>query len=303
MLNKRTRISLGRTGALLGALALFIPGCGDSSAGITEATGSSNTDPAATSDASSDATTSTTGSATTGASATTGTDDPTTGTTGTGPDPNIECDPGKQDCPDGEKCTPYVKEENACCVDATHCVPDTGAKQFGDDCIRMNDTDDCAQGLFCHGPTSGSEGDGVCVVLCDVDDPATCDGTCYGWNDGALPLCDVECDPLVQDCPNKHGCYPILSAGIFVCIVEGYDESGGNDGDACEVVQGCKPGLACQAADVLEGCEGTDCCTPVCDITDDPDTCPAEMEQCVSVWPEDNIPPNYADVGFCVIPE
>ncbi|MCA9716602.1 MAG: hypothetical protein H6713_14225 [Myxococcales bacterium] len=302
MLNRWTESRFLTAGALLTALALA-PGCGDSSnqmsASDSAATQSSTDSASGTQSASS--TGATTSAGATSDAATTGTDDPTS-TTGTGPNPNIDCDPGKQDCPDGEKCTPYVKEENACCVDATHCVPDSGAKQFGDDCVRMNDTDDCAKGLFCHGPTSGSEGDGVCVVLCDVDNPATCDGTCYGWNDGALPLCDVECDPLVQDCPNKHGCYPILSAGIFVCIVEGYDEAGGNDGDPCEVVQGCKPGLACESSDVLVGCPGTDCCTPICDITD-PDPCAEAMEQCVSVWPADDIPPQYANVGYCVVPE
>ncbi|MCA9638685.1 MAG: hypothetical protein KC420_21795, partial [Myxococcales bacterium] len=74
------------------------------------------------------------------ASASTGSSSGDATTTGD-PGTDNECDPSKQDCPEGEKCTPYVKEGMGCCVNATHCVPDEGDKQFGDLCTRMNGTD------------------------------------------------------------------------------------------------------------------------------------------------------------------
>ena len=65
------------------------------------------------------------------------------------------CDPAQQDCPDGEKCTGYVVEAGACCVDANKCVPVIGENQLGDPCERGADNDDCAVGLFCMTKTSG----------------------------------------------------------------------------------------------------------------------------------------------------
>ncbi|MCB9701483.1 MAG: hypothetical protein H6711_06310 [Myxococcales bacterium] len=302
---------LTRAGAISLALGLLVgcsggegDGSGSASASASASEGSTSEETGASTSAGGSTTTA--GSATTtDASASAGSTGSSSGDATTTGDPGTdnECDPSKQDCPEGEKCTPYVKEGMGCCVNATHCVPDEGDKQFGDLCTRMNGTDDCDVGLFCHTKTSGGEGEGVCIVLCDPEDPNTCEGVCYAWNDGALPLCDVECDPLIQDCvAPKHGCYPILSEGKFVCIVNGYGDGLGKDGDACEVVQGCEPGLVCESGTVQEGCDSDSCCTPVCDLTGDPNQCQEATEECVSPWAEGEAPVGYENVGFCVIP-
>ena len=41
------------------------------------------------------------------------------------------CNPGLQDCPEGEKCTAYVTTPGYCCVDANKCVPIIGDGQLG----------------------------------------------------------------------------------------------------------------------------------------------------------------------------
>ena len=176
-----------------------------------------------------------------------------------------QCDPGLQDCPNpDEKCTGFVTMPGDCCVDANHCVPTMGDKTFGENCTRVEGNDDCAPGLFCMTKTSGSTGDGICLEYCVVDDPDSCEngGSCLAFNDGALPLCEQECDPLLQDCQGNQGCYPAFDR--FICAVPFLDQ-GGSDGDPCQTIQSCKPGLACVNADALDGCAGNACCTPSCD--------------------------------------
>jgi hypothetical protein len=65
-------------------------------------------------------------------------------------------------------------------------------------------------------------------------------------------------------------------------------------------VQSCKPGLGCTAADVLDGCTASRCCTPYCDLSES-DPCIAP-EQCVPYYEEGTAPPNYENVGLCAIP-
>jgi hypothetical protein len=214
------------------------------------------------------------------------------------------CDPAEQDCPEGEKCTGVVIEQGACCVDANQCVPIVGDKQVGDPCVRTQDNDDCAEGLFCMTKTSGSTGDGVCLALCDAADQDCAedglpDATCVSFNDGTLPLCQDDCDPLVQDCDPTLGCYGVGTQG-FVCSLPGFEDGLGNDGDMCFTIQSCKPGLQCTASEALDGCAAARCCTPFCDLAEaDPCTAP---EACVAYFEAGTAPPGYENVGLCVIP-
>ncbi len=246
-----------------------------------------------------------------------GDEDPTTTTTGDGdgdpsgtfvqlPDGGAvnSCDPGLQDCPDGEKCTGYVVQPGYCCVDANKCVPVIGDAQLGDPCTRETDNDDCAAGLFCMTKTSGSTGEGVCLAFCDVAtqdcaDDGLPDAQCVAFNDGTLPLCQDDCDPVTQDCNEPLGCYGVGTQG-FVCALPGFEDGLGNDGDECFTVQSCKPGLGCTASEVLDGCTASRCCTPYCDLTE-PDPCTAP-EQCVPYYEDGMAPPNYENVGLCAIP-
>lgn len=217
----------------------------------------------------------------------------------TPPDGGIEgqCDPGAQDCPKGEKCTAYVSTPGGATVDANKCVPDMGDKQFGEMCERMTDNDDCDVGLFCMTDISGNTGPGFCLEFCEVDDPlGSCEngGTCIGFNDGTLPLCQNECDPLIQDCPSGQGCYAALDT--FVCAGTANDP--GSDGDECLVIQGCNPGLVCISGPA--GCTDR-CCTPICDLNGDGTECVDPSESCVPA--SENPKPGLENVGFCVVPE
>ena len=214
------------------------------------------------------------------------------------------CDPAEQDCPEGDKCTGYVVQQGYCCVDANKCVPVIGNQQLGDPCVRTEDNDDCDEGLFCMTVTSGSTGDGVCLAFCNVGEQDCAedglpDANCIAFNDGALPICQDSCDPLLQDCDGELGCYGVGNQG-FVCSVPGFEDGLGNDGDMCFTIQSCKPGLGCTAAEVLSDCGATRCCSPYCDLSA-PDPC-TEPEQCVPYYEEGTAPPNYENVGLCAVP-
>jgi hypothetical protein len=214
------------------------------------------------------------------------------------------CDPAVQDCPDGDKCTAYVVEQGSCCVDANKCVPVMGDGQIGDPCVRMEDNDDCAEGLFCMTVTSGSTGDGVCLAFCNVGtqdcaDDGLPDASCIAFNDGTLPLCQDSCDPLAQDCSGSLGCYGVGDQG-FVCSIPGFEDGLGNDGDMCYTIQSCKPGLGCTDASVLSDCAASRCCSPYCDLNE-ADTC-AAPEECIPYYEQGTAPPGYETVGLCAVP-
>lgn len=213
--------------------------------------------------------------------------------------PTQECDPGAQDCPADQKCTPFAREPG-CCVDSTHCVADAGDKLEGEPCTRERDSDDCAKGLFCLTATSGGSGDGTCVGLCDplAADPCGA-GACVQFNDGVLPLCRPPCDPLAPDCPEGQACYGVLTEQAFVCLGGSYPEDGGDIGDPCDTVSGCRAGLLCAPQPELAACAADLCCTPVCPIG--ATTCPPPLS-CEQAFDPDDFPA-YASVGYCRVPE
>lgn len=101
------------------------------------------------------------------------------------------CDPGKQNCP-GEhlKCTPYVRDNPDPFVDAAHCVEIIGTNGLDEPCVRMDHNDDCDRGFFCMTESSGTEGNGTCIQLCDVSSDMCPQGMqCESHNDGILPFC------------------------------------------------------------------------------------------------------------------
>jgi hypothetical protein len=209
-----------------------------------------------------------------------------------------QCDPGTQDCPEGQKCTSYVSTVGGSTVDATKCVEIMGDKQFGEQCTRIEGNDDCAPGYFCMTDVSGNTGEGICFEYCSVDE-GVCDngGECFGFNDGALPLCEVLCDPLASLCPADQGCYRAFDN--FVCARPGYPEDGGEDGDPCFTIQGCRDGLVCEAG--TADCSGEACCSPVCEVSVGEGQCTHPSEQCLAAL--ENPTPALIDVGVCAVPQ
>jgi hypothetical protein len=155
--------------------------------------------------------------------------------------------------------------------------------------------------------TSGDTGDGVCRAFCDINNPNSCDNAglfdadCIAHNNGILPLCEDRCHPLQMDCEGMLGCYAIGDQG-FACVLPGYEEGQGNDGDGCYMIQSCKPGLICAAGDGQIGCMADACCTPFCDASGDGSECVAIGEECVPYYEIGMAPMGFEDVGICYTP-
>ncbi|MCH9680035.1 MAG: hypothetical protein K0V04_01275 [Deltaproteobacteria bacterium] len=208
-----------------------------------------------------------------------------------------QCDPFEQDCPKGEKCTSYVVEPGGATVDATHCVEVIGDDLWGEPCERFEDNDTCAAGFFCMTDVSGNTGIGSCLEYCSPGTPCEFGGECFAFNDGALPVCEITCDPILQDCPQGQGCYAAFDN--FVCAMPGAPNGQGADGDPCFTIQSCNPGLICRGG--TAGCLMDTCCTPICELSGPPDQCVDASESCVVAL--DDPPPGLTDVGYCGIPE
>ena len=234
----------------------------------------------------------------------------------TGPDPtgfilepdggiSGQCDPKLQDCPEGEKCS-AVSDAPGEPWGVNKCVMKNGSDQVGDPCDitdgKYTGIDNCDVGLICL--LTDEEGlGGACVEFCDGNDqcPDTPGAKCVVYNEGALPICLNECDPLVQDCPEGQACYN--SAGDnFVCFKESAMSGQGAPGDECAYINQCQKGSFCAAAMALVGCETPSCCTPYCSVSEG--NTPCQMgEECQAFFVEGMAPPGYEDVGVCVVPE
>jgi len=214
-----------------------------------------------------------------------------------------QCDPTTQDCPDGEKCTAVSETEGEPWA-INVCVTITGTGQVGDPCDidggKYTGVDNCDLGFICL--LSDEEGfGGTCTEFCDSNMGCPKSGNdCEVYNDGSLPICLGTCDPLVQDCPEGQGCYRGGSGDQFVCFKVTGESA---HGEECGYINQCLAGYNCSGAGAVEGCppEAAGCCSSFCDLSDpEPDAVCVGTEQCVQFL--DPAPPQYMDVGVCVIP-
>lgn len=244
---------------------------------------------------------------------TTGTSDP--GGTGTGdtgavflmpPDGGVagQCDPTIQDCPPEQKCS-AVSDQPGDPWGINTCVPATGDSQVGDPCEIENGKytglDNCDVGLICLLTDDEGKG-GACVEFCDVNSSCPKTGAkCVVYNDGSLPICLTDCDPLVQDCPEGQACYN--SGGEnFVCFKESAMPGEGGPGASCTYINQCQQGSFCGAAASVANCGAeSGCCTPYCPVSEGAAPC-QEGEECVAFFAEGSAPPGLEDVGVCAIP-
>lgn len=217
-----------------------------------------------------------------------------------------ECDVWAQDCPVGEKCSPWINDGGSA-WNSLHCVPiDDSAGQPGDECTAQggggSGIDSCGIDSMCW--NVDEEGNGTCVAFClgSEENPSCADteSTCVIANDGVLNVCLPICDPLIQDCGDGQACYPIGDA--FAC---GPDVSGelGLFGDACEAINVCDAGMFCAAPQLVPGCEGAGCCTSFCDLEEVGAACPGAGQECVGWFDEGQAPPGADMLGACIIPE
>ena len=306
---------------LIGAV-LALAGCGDDKPAMT---GTTNTNPTATatdgasSTGSPDTTTTTTTTAGTD-SATEAVTGGTAGATGTScsflgcegsttnTGPMNECDIWAQDCPEGQKCMPWANDGGGS-WNATKCSPvsDNPGKE-GDACTvegsAVSGIDSCDIGLLCWYFNENNEG--TCIDMCtgsqenpQCDDGQVCDIT----NDGVLILCLIECDPLIQSCPEGQICFFSSAASTFICDFDASGEMGAY-GDPCAFINVCDYGLFCAVQDAVPGCDNPDgCCSPYCNLME-PNNCPgaAQGQQCVPWYEMGQAPPGQENIGACAVP-
>ncbi len=215
-----------------------------------------------------------------------------------------ECDVWTQNCPEGQKCVPYISDGGGA-WDALKCVEVTGVDKPGDACIATdvaNGLDSCIKGAMCWGVKM--DGTGVCVGLCSGSYEApVCDppGACSFGR--VFNLCFPTCDPLLQDCGGPaDACYPIDDG--FTCVPDGSGAEG-QANDPCEFINVCDPGLMCgDPAFVGMGCPpgSQGCCTPFCPFPDG--ACPNPDQQCIQYFDPMQIPENdpLLGIGVCGVP-
>ncbi len=215
----------------------------------------------------------------------------------------VECSVFEQDCPEGEKCSPWANDGGNA-WNATRCVPvarDPAAA--GEPCTAegsgVSGIDSCERGSMCWNLDSNLEG--TCYAHCtgSPQAPVCEDATqaCLIGGDDVLTLCYPRCNPLTQDeCAPGQACYPLYES--LHCAPDASGE-GGAPLSECEFINACDPGTACVDPALSEACspDAAGCCLPWCDLS--APACPGEMV-CMPWFEEGEPPPGSETVGLCV---
>ncbi|MBX7082068.1 MAG: hypothetical protein K1X88_22870 [Nannocystaceae bacterium] len=214
----------------------------------------------------------------------------------------VQCSTFEQDCPDGEKCTPWANDGGSS-WNATHCTPvDPAPVAIGQACMvegnGVSGVDNCGVGAMCW-DVDNQTNMGVCVELCSCSELTpvceTDNTACLITNDGVLALCLPVCNPLDPGaCADGDGCFPVDD--LFHCApVAG----GGAPGDECQYINACDPGTFCAAAGSVPGCGGVGCCSSFCDLAQPANGCLAGQD-CLPWYAEGQEPDAcLGSVGAC----
>lgn len=217
----------------------------------------------------------------------------------TGSGPAINCNTYTQDCPRGEKCSPWAHDGGTAWT-GTRCTPVVDEPdQPGDPCTvdgsAVSGFDSCDLGSMCFGVDATTK-TGTCTPHCTgSENNPQCDPgrVCTARGDSVLALCVPACDPLLESCAQGQGCYPIDSE--FVCAPDASGDGGGPF-EPCEFINGCDPGTMCISGESAAACEAASCCIPFCNV-ETPD-CPGTMI-CWPWYEPGTRPPGGADIGYC----
>lgn len=212
------------------------------------------------------------------------------------------CNLFDQNCPDGQKCMPWANDGSNS-WNALKCTPIAPNPDGIDEACTaersaVSGIDSCELGAMCWNVDPKTLA-GACIPFCIGDDSnATCedaDRTCSISGASVLSLCLPNCDPLMPDCPDAQGCYPLNQN--FTCAPDATGGAGGGYQDECEFLNSCQAGLSCIDGTAVPGCDaGGGCCTPYCDTTA-PD-CPDGAE-CQPYFNPGAAPKGVETVGFC----
>jgi hypothetical protein len=221
---------------------------------------------------------------------------------------SIECDIWIDDCPRGQKCMPWANDGGSS-WNATKCSPlADDPKGIGEPCsipeYEPGGVDDCGPHSMCWNVDPETLM-GECFAFCTgseanptCDDPCT---TCRLTSEGVLILCLPICDPLLQDCDEGQGCYPVNDT--FTCAPDAGGEMGAL-GDPCEFINVCDPGLFCASSETLPDCEAASCCTPFCDAAGEDPCAGVPGVECIPWFDEgEDLPCGSGVVGGCLMPE
>lgn len=278
-------------------------------ASTTDSTTSESSTAMSTESSSDDGSTTAIAEASSGSESSSSTDETTT----TDPPPpdvprDDACDVYAQDCPPGSKCMPFAND-GAPFWNDTACFPiDRETDAIGESCTVLDNAlsglDSCELGAMCWN-VDPFTGVGVCHALCSGSPfaPECADPVmgCAQFDPFVLPVCVPACDPLVQDCALGQTCLPL---GDFVCLG---DASGGAgvQGDPCEALNVCDPGLVCINGALVPDCATFGCCSAWCDLDDAESdaACAAsagEGAACSPFFPDDP-PAGLENLGVCIL--
>lgn len=223
-------------------------------------------------------------------------------------DDPYQCSPWSEDCPRGQKCMPWAKDGGPE-WNALRCTPIAKkASAIGAPCSvtggPVSGFDSCEPRAMCWNVDRETLV-GECVAMCEGSEAhpvcAVPQTECMIANQGVLTLCLRPCDPIIQDCIEGQGCYP-MNGAAFACVVDVSSELG-SMGDPCDFRNTCDPGLLCVAGEGVPGCTSNMCCTRFCDVHGAEPPCFAG-QSCVPYWEDvDHAPPGYEPVGICFTPE
>lgn len=207
--------------------------------------------------------------------------------------PAPSCDPVRQDCDDGDKCTALRSGD---LQDRYNCVANDGLLGEGEACLAAPSSgqDLCARGLVC---VSGSfeQTDGACLPLCSND--LQCDGgRCIDDATTGVRHCAPECSPFEATCPGtRQDC--LSTQSTFACRYPGEGDQAGAL-DTCDAVAGigCAAGLVCIQGGVLVGCGAAFCCTDLCDLD-------AASSPCAGALSCNDLGSDQSNVGACTVPQ
>ncbi len=183
--------------------------------------------------------------------------------------PVAACGPGFGPCPPGSACNTYRVSDNDWV--AGGCFP-IGTASLGEPCEPAcgEELPRCGEGLMC----AAWREDPTCLDRCGSTDPCGLSESCYvppvlGPTDGGCEP-PTPCELLLQDCPRGEACVPVNSSGV--CFPGG---GKGVEGEPCEFLNACSPGLLCTPTPACPG-GATQCCMRVCDQAEEPSSCTCE---------------------------